>query len=290
MTYLDLHCHSMFSDGACSVESLINQARARGISGLAITDHDSLTQLSSVRKIAREQGFPVLAGIEATAFDFQTHRKVHILGFGLQSTADESGPLERLVAQTREARTANTLWQAWRLKRANAMFEGREVDFDELMNVSRASTSVFKQHLMWSITELPYTDERYQAFYRAHFKNGGIAERDISYPAATDVVRAICEQGGIAVLAHPGQMDSWGMVPALVEAGISGIEAHHPDHTEDDVGRAKLLARQYGLFITGGSDYHGIYGNPPTLGCCGLAQGEVDARVADLFARETKLN
>lgn len=113
----DLHMHSVYSDGSQSVQTLITEARERGLSGIAVTDHDSLRQLSSVRAEARKMGFPVIAGVEASCIDAETGRKIHILCYGLAATADESGPLELLVNETLARRTANTLWQAWTLER-----------------------------------------------------------------------------------------------------------------------------------------------------------------------------
>lgn len=285
----DLHSHSTFSDGSFSAAELVCQARELGLQGLAITDHDWLGQLSEVRATARELGFPVLAGVEVSAFDPVRGRKVHMLGFGLEATPDESGPLERLVAPTRAARTANTLWQAWVLQRAGIGFRGNAARLDDTAAAASASGSVFKQHLMWALTGLPYTDAGYQAFYREHFKNGGIADRDIVYPDALDAVRAIREQGGTPVLAHPGQTDSWGLVDELARAGLQGIEAHHPDHTPADTARARAAAERCGLFVTGGSDFHGAFGRPSALGVCRIGAEEAGAAIPLLFAREAAL-
>ncbi|MGI6590540.1 MAG: PHP domain-containing protein [Eggerthellaceae bacterium] len=289
MNSYDLHNHSIFSDGACSVEELIAIARKRELAGIGITDHDWLGQLSRVRTMARAEGFPVLAGIEVSAFNPATGRKVHVLGYGLEATPDESGPLERLVAPTRAARTANSLWQAWTLMRAGVTFRGNTVDLTKVAQVGQNSSSVFKQHIMWALTGLERNDPDYRMFYQKHFKNGGIAQRDIAYPSAIDAVHAIREQGGIAVLAHPGQMDSWALIPDLVKAGLQGIEAYHPDHIDDDVKRAKTAAQEYGLFITGGSDYHGVYGKPASLGVSRITDEEAGQAIADLYAREATL-
>lgn len=289
MNSFDLHNHSTFSDGSYSVVELIDLARTCGLAGIAITDHDWLGQLSAVRAAARASRFPVLAGIEVSAIDPFSGRKVHVLGFGLEATPDESGPLELLVAPTRAARTANTLWQAWTLMRAGVTFRGATLDLDTVAQIGQNSASVFKQHIMWALTGLAHNDPDYQAVYQRHFKNGGIAQREITYPSALDAVRAIRAQGGTAVRAHAGQMDSWALIPDLVKAGLQGIEAYHPDHGDDDVARAKQAARRYGLFLTGGSDYHGIYGKPASLGVATISAEEAGEPVAHLFAREASL-
>ena len=129
-----------------------------------------------------------------------------------------------------------------------------------------ASTALYKQHIMAALTDEPYVSAAYRALYRSLFKNGGICDRDIAYVDARDAVTAIVEDGGLAVLAHPGQLDSYDMVPALAECGLGGIERFHPDHTPIDHARCANVAERYGLICTGGSDYHGRFGGIPYLG------------------------
>ena len=303
----DLHSHSVYSDGSNTPAQSIEEAARLGLAGLAITDHDSLTQLSDVRRAAREADFPVLAGTEVSSWNPETGRKVHILAFGLEATPDGSGPLELMLAETLRARTANTLWQAWVIWRAmhagddpasslaasGCADPGRVDAFfspDAACRVAGVSTGVYKQHVMEALLHLPYTDSASGPIYRSLFKGEGIACHDISYPSAVDAVRAVREQGGVPVLAHPGQMDSWSAIPGLVEAGLMGIEAHHPDHGGPDVEAAREAAEAHGLFVTGGSDYHGRYGAPRRLGCCFVDASEAGDAVAQLFERERSLS
>ena len=296
----DLHSHSVFSAGSHTVDELVAEARAAGLAGIAVTDHDSLAQLNAVRARAAALGYPVAAALEVSAACAATGRKVHILGFGLTATADGLSPLERMVASTLKARTDNTLWQAWVLVRAissaedprRALQEAGVVDADEvdlafsldaLLEVSRASTGAYKQHIMEALVHRPYRDPVYQAVYRSIFKGSGICVSDISYPEATDAVRAIREQGGVPVLAHPGQMGSWSIIPDLVEAGLLGIEVYHPDHDEAAERRAREAAETHGLIMTGGSDYHGRYGGPAALGVKGISAAEAGDAIAQLF-------
>ena len=83
---------------------------------------------------------------------------------------------------------------------------------------------------------------------------------------ARDAVAAIVEDGGRAVLAHPGQLNSYGIVPELVTCGLSGIERDHPDHGPSDRRRCDDIADRYRLMRTSGSDYHGAFGSVPHLG------------------------
>ena len=119
---------------------------------------------------------------------------------------------------------------------------------------------------MAALTGEPHPSAAYRALYRSLFKGGGICDRDIAYVDVRDAVRAIAEDGGLPVLAHPGQMDSYDLVPELVPLGLAGIEQHHPDHTPADHARCAQLAERYALACTGGSDYHGRFGSIPHVG------------------------
>ena len=82
------------------------------------------------------------------------------------------------------------------------------------------------------------------------FKDGGICicDRDITYVDARDAVAAIVEDGGLPVLAHPGQLDSYDLVEELVPLGLAGIEQHHSDHAPADHARCAQLAERFCLF------------------------------------------
>ncbi len=287
---LDLHSHSVFSDGEFTVDELIEQARELGLAGLAITDHDSLSQLSYVRERARALDFPVLAGCEVSTVDRKRGKKIHILAYGLEATPDSSGPLERICEQTCYLRSANTLWQAYELQRAGVEFGGKELSVDEVLRVGARSTAVFKTHIMEALCGRAKSDPDYQVCWNHYFKQGGIAPRSIEYPSAKKVVCAIREQGGVPVLAHPGQKDSWDSIPDLVSAGLMGIEAYHPDHGEAEAARAFDAAAEHGLFVTGGSDFHGKYSKAPTLGTAFIMPEEAGACVEALFKAERELS
>ena len=143
---------------------------------------------------------------------------------------------------------------------------------------------------MEALTRRPHTDPDYQFCYQCWFKGDSPANRTVEYPTAVEAVRAIREQGGVPVLAHPGQTKSWAIVPGLVGAGLMGIEAFHPDHGPVEEGLAFELAERLGLFVTGGSDYHGKYGSSPALGTSFVCPEEAGSKVEGLFASESALS
>lgn len=254
----DLHLHSTISDGSDELEDIMRAAANSGLTHVALTNHDTTYGLTEASHIGAEAGVCVIGGIEVSAYDPIRDRKVHIIGLDMR---EESPALAELCAPTLAARDANTRWQLERLIEA-----GYTLDEDKLKAHAERSTCLYKQHLMAALTSAPYSSDSYRKLYRSLFKDGGICDRDITYVDARDAVSAIIEDGGLPVLAHPGQFDSWDLVAELVDCGLAGIEAIHPEHRFADETRARAMAEKYGLFISGGSDYHGAFGKAPCVG------------------------
>ena len=250
--------HTTLSDGSDTFEQVVEQARERGIGHIAFTNHDTTCGLDEAGAAGARLGVEVTGGIEVSAYDFARGRKVHVLGYGV---GEHAPALAALCGPLLDRRRKNSLWQLDRLVEA-----GYAVDVDRALALGRASTCLYKQHLMAALTDAPHASAEYRSLYRSLFKGGGICDRDIDYVDARDAVRAIKEDGGWAVLAHPGQLDSYDAVPELVACGLAGIEAYHPDHGPRDHARCRELADRYGLVCTQGSDYHGLFGDVPCLG------------------------
>ena len=140
------------------------------------------------------------------------------------------------------------------------------LSLERLDEECKTSRVLYKQHIMAAMKDLSYTDPKYQKLYKSVFKNHGICARDISYVDAIDAVKAIKADNGIAVLAHPGQLNSFDVIPKLVEAGLDGIELNHLDHSEEDKNRIIEYANFYNLTLSGGTDFHGRYGAEIQLG------------------------
>lgn len=268
--HADLHCHSTLSDGSFTSAELLAQAQATGLTHLAITNHDTTQGFDNASAAAQALSavpsenaskITYLSGIEVSAWNHASKRKVHILGYGLK---ENSPTLAELCAPVLKARTDNTLWQQAQLEKA-----GYQLNYELLDQLKDASTGFYKQHLMAALTDAQFCSEEYQSLYRKLFKEqGALCKRDISYVDMRDAVQAITEDGGVAVLAHPGQLKSYDAVPALVEAGLWGIECYHPDHNQGDWTLCAELADRYHLERTGGSDFHGTFGKVGHLGLC----------------------
>lgn len=254
----DLHLHSVASDGSDGADRIIAQAKKHGLTHVAFTNHDTTRDLNEAARAGEEGDVRIIGGIEVSAYDFARKRKVHVVGLDVR---EDSPALAALCADTLARRNENARWQLDRLLEA-----GYEVNVAKVEAYAARSTCLYKQHLMAALTEEPYESLAYRTLYRSLFKDGGICARDIDYVDARDAVAAIVEDGGLPVLAHPGQFDSWDFVSELVQCGLAGIEMMHPDHSPADEKRAFELAEEHSLFCSSGSDYHGTFGAPPHVG------------------------
>lgn len=254
----DLHVHSDFSDGSNTVEEIMELAAERGITHISLTDHDTVSGIEHAQKVGKHRGITVIPGIEISAYDFKRERKVHILGYAFCKSAHH---IQMLCNPLLQRRHANSLWQIEQLQK-----NGIDIEVQEVMRRAAEGGIIYKQHIMSCLTDDHFTTPAYQQLYKQLFKGEGICARDIIYVDAIDAVQAIKKDGGYAVLAHPGQLDSFDMVEELVQHGLDGIERNHFDHSEQDKSRTEAYAKKFDLFMTGGSDYHGSFGAPIQLG------------------------
>lgn len=234
------------------MESVIKKAEKAGLKAISFVDHDTVAGWQEQQEIAETYGIQAIPGIEISAYDFKRQRKVHILGYDFNT---EAPAITRLCKDLLELRHRHSLWQMAQIEKA-----GFHLNAKAVIESAKPSATVYKQHIMAQLTDAPYTSKEYRFLYKSLFKGNGVAAGDIEYVAAEDAVRAIVADGGLAVMAHPGQLDSYELVPELIGAGLGGIERNHFDHSAEDHLKVEKLAHQYGLVMTGGSDYHGAFG------------------------------
>lgn len=254
----DLHVHSSYSDGSETVETVMKLAKECGVTQISFVDHDTTKGLSEVRMLGEKYHIEVIPGIEISAYDFKRDRKVHVLGYNYET---EAVHIQSLCDDLLKRRQAHSLWQIKQIQTA-----GYELDVSAIAETAKPSETIYKQHIMHHLTEADYASPAYKQLYKSLFKGDGVASGDIVYIDAVDAVKAIVADGGLAVVAHPGQLDSYDLIPELVPYGLAGIERNHLDHTTEDHQKVEVLAQQFGLVMTGGTDFHGAYGGIIELG------------------------
>jgi predicted metal-dependent phosphoesterase TrpH len=146
------------------------------------------------------------------------------------------------------------------------MEAGYDINWQQVEQYAVGGTGVYKQHIMHALLDAGYTDQIYGDLYKKLFARGnentppGIAYIPMMYVDAVTAVRSVVAAGGVPVLAHPGQYGNFPIVGDLAVAGLAGIEVWHPSHNEELENTARKLAETYGLIMTGGTDFHGFYG------------------------------
>ncbi|KIH69767.1 PHP domain-containing protein [Salinicoccus roseus] len=258
MARIDLHVHSTLSDGGDTIDEVLESAHRRGVNVLSFVDHDMTLTYHVAKRKPAARDITLIPGIELSAYDFKRGRKVHVLGYDYNLDGSQ---MQKLTMPLLERRHQHSLWQIEQIRAY-----GFDIDAEQVKAQLLPGQTIYKQHIMAALTDAHYATEDYQSLYRVLFKGNGPAAGDIEYMDVHDAVRAVKADGGMAVIAHPGQLDSYDVIEELIPLGLNAIEQYHPDHTEDDVLRVGELCDRYGLVATGGSDYHGDFGAPVEIG------------------------
>jgi predicted metal-dependent phosphoesterase TrpH len=244
---VDLHAHTLASDGSDRPEELVAAAAAAGVGTLAVTDHDTVAAVAEARAAGERLGVEVLAGCEVTAT--VGDRVVHVLLYG-------EGLLEPGLADAVE------LCRRGRDDRNRAIGErlGRLTGVGHADAVEVAGGSVLSRaHFARALVAKGAVADVAEAFDR-YLSSGRPAYVPAPSVSVTDAVAIAAKAGGVAVLAHPGRLAAGErdrVLAEAIEAGIDGLEVWHSQH-DDELRRSLAgLAERRGLLATGGSDYHG---------------------------------
>lgn len=251
----DLHCHTKLSDGTMGIDDLIVLAKNSGVTTLAITDHDCIAGSVRAELIGKRHGVTVIPGVEFSATDSKRNAKAHILCY-LPDTPER---LEGLCKNNSLKRKRSA--QIMMLK-VSKMFP---VTVEFILKCSQGSTNVFKQHIMQALMESGYTVSIFGELYNKLFTKQSLVNIlvETTYPEPAEIIEAIHEAGGIAVLAHPGYFDNFELLEELIPLGLDGVEVWHPANDEKQQELLISIAEKHGLVMTGGSDFHGGYNETP---------------------------
>jgi predicted metal-dependent phosphoesterase TrpH len=260
MPGIDLHTHTVYSDGTFTPSELLELARDRGLNVVAITDHDTTSGLIEATASGAELGIDVVPGVELSTV--REGEGVHMLCYYMDaSNADLMAELHRLRDDrfSRGERMVRTLQEL-----------GYPITFERVKEIARGG-NIIRPHVAQALVEAGVVPTIAEAFSDDLIGSGGRAyvEKHALHPR--DAIELIHSAGGACVLAHPGTWREASPVPdalieELVEAGVDGIEARHPEHTPELEAHYVDLAEANGLFWTGSSDCHGTRYDPVRLG------------------------
>jgi predicted metal-dependent phosphoesterase TrpH len=241
----DLHLHSHYSDGAMSPEELVSYAGTIGLSAVSITDHDTIDGVEEALEAGRDSGIEVVTGIEFSVEEGE--QSLHILGYLFDH---RNLPLAESIRTLADARIGRARLMVHKLAE-----HGASIPFDEVL-AEAGRGSVGRPHVAKVLYRRGLVASVNEAFVR-YIADGAPCNVPKDVLPLERVVELIRTGGGVAVWAHPGwNIKREGLLDRLVGAGVKGVEAWHPNHTERITSEIVSAAGRYGLVCTGGSDFH----------------------------------
>ena len=256
MAGYDLHTHTDMSDGTTTIEDNVRVAIELGLEGLGVTDHDTTEPFARARAAAEGTGLELVLGTEFSAE--HDGSSVHVLGYWIDAGYQ---PLQDEMDRLRNERFR-------RAEEIVAKFQGLGIDvsFARVRELA-GEAPIGRPHIAKAVLETGAVEEMQEVFDR-YLADGGpayVPKYAVDPVAAVELIRGA---GGVAVVAHPGLYSARSradgtrgmedeVIEAMAAAGMAGIEADHPVHTEDERARFRDLAAGLGLVVTAGSDFHG---------------------------------
>ncbi|MGE5654938.1 MAG: PHP domain-containing protein [Bacillota bacterium] len=253
MSKVDLHIHSTASDGSFTPEEIVEMAADAGLTTIAVTDHDSVLGVAPAMASAQKHHMEVLPAIELTAaYDGML---VDILGYLL----DIEAPWFRaFLEEIHNKRMERAEAMVAKLRRA-----GYRISWEQVCEISRGGfvCGVNILHALYNNGHLTQENEIWERL-REFFGRDGVAyvPNNLEFKSGPETIRIIHDLGGVAVIAHPGRYYREPNIRELVKRyGMDGVEAYYSSYTPDQTLHYEKMAKELGVIVTGGSDFHGFY-------------------------------
>jgi predicted metal-dependent phosphoesterase TrpH len=250
--YVDLHCHSTASDGTLPPAQVVRLAVERGLSALALTDHDTIDGVAEAAQEAQRLGLDFLPGIEISA-EFPHPGTLHLLGYGVDPHSQVLRDLTTTLLAGRDRRNPKIIAKLNELGVAVSMQEWEGEAKGNVLGRPQLAAVLHRKGYVSSIKDA----------FNKYLGQDAPAYADKERLTPQRAIEMVLESGGVPVLAHPIQLRTDNdaqlerIVKDLVDHGLGGIEVIHSDHDADNVQKYDALARRFGLLRTGGSDFHG---------------------------------
>lgn len=248
---IDLHTHSLFSDGSYTPNELVIYAKEKDMYAIALTDHDTTDGVNEAIAAGKKNSIYVIPGIELSS-EYQG-KDIHILGYFIDYKDEKLQNQLEIFKNLRRERN---------IKMIRLLNEGGyDVDLDELYAIYGPNSVITRMHLAKALTDKGYVRDVPTAFATILAKDSPyyVPREGIS---PENAISAIKSTGGTAVLAHPILYKMTDdklreLISYLKNLGLSGIETYYSTYTPGDTLKIQKLADEFNLFPTGGSDFHG---------------------------------
>lgn len=242
----DLHCHTTCSDGTMAPADLVRHAKEVGLSGLSITDHDTLDAYATAIPVAKEVGIRLGAGIELScAFK---GKNVHLLGYDFSLHSPVMGAFCTKHSLRRKERNRRILEKLKSMKIV--------ITEEELQKANPHASVLGRPHIAKVMIEKGVVRAFKDAF--DHFIGDGKPCYDPGEPfSAEETIEVIHQSGGKAFLAHPHLLESARLTRELLTLDFEGIECYYGTFLPSQEKKWIKVAQEKKWLVSGGSDFHG---------------------------------
>ena len=266
MRSIDLHTHSLCSDGAQTPADVVRSAKEAGLAAIALSDHDCIVGVQEAIDTGKALGVEVIPAVELSA---QSDTELHILGYFIDIHNRKLQEAMQYALQVRDQRQEETC------QKLNEM--GFAITMDELREEAHGNPVLCRAHFAQIMVRKGYAPSVKEAFSK-YLSVGCYAYSNRQALTGPEAVSMIREAGGIAVAAHlhlikkpDDELREY--LRSLIPYGLDGIEGYYTDYTPDMQERYQAMAKELGLVISGGTDYHGA--NKPHISI-GKGKGNLD--------------
>ena len=251
---IDLHIHTTYSDGMLTPQKVVDTAIECNLDVIALTDHDNILSYDIAKKYITDNNLKIelVPGVEINTL--YKGYEVHVLGYFPDKNNSDFIELINIQQKARIEQTKKII-ELLSKKR------GINIKFENVQKLVAPKGSIGRPHLARAITSAGGSSSIIDA-YQKYINDSSDVYVQRKTVTPHDAVEIISEAKGIPVFAHPIDVDiADNLTKELVNCGLRGIEAYHRKHSPAAVEHFSTLAEQYGLIVTGGSDFHA-----PSLG------------------------
>jgi len=256
--YIDLHTHSVYSEGVLNCQQLLQLASKYQIKVLSLTDHNVIEGVPKITKLSKRYRITIIPGVEI--YTHYKNKKLHLLAYNFKLG---DTPLSRSLLKLQDDHITEIKRSIAKLKEAGFVLDEKKI----FKNPSRYLGAI---HLLQEIERHPQNQKKIKKeisvrhnnffgkiyFYMGRGKPGYLSLSELPILQAIDIIK---KSGGIAVLAHPGQQLTFEedhLIFDLIKGGLDGLEVLSPYHNWHQIEHYQKLALENNLLFTGGSDFH----------------------------------
>ena len=262
---IDLHIHSIYSDGLLTYDEILNKAKENKLSKISITDHDTIINLKNYKSLEKYYGLEIIPGVEISS----NRKKLHILGYDIKDFDKMENKLVALKAENEERNK-----ESIDILRNN----GVDIDIDRVKSLSKTGIITYRDIIEYLYIK-KYVQYRHDAF-KKYIGNGAVAYVPSREMSVKEILELIDGTGGISVIAHPSSIKEniYELIEEMLNYNLSGIEVNKEKISIEDYEKFIKIAKRYDLCLTIGSDFH-----DPAVSNIGI---EVEDNYLDKFEKK----